>query len=188
MEKENKQHAIVLELSGLMLKEAKTAMKILSDKFGASYLQSRSPSPHITLISGLTIFDTTQFWNDLCFDIKRVEKFGLKGNGLGIFLRETPVIHIRWQLNRSLKNLRDHISSVLHNMGKKENILRYDKDLDWLPKTTLALYDTSYESLSEVIKSIKDLNFLEVMQVGSLSLYEYSPLKGEKRLYNYFFE
>tara|TARA_B100000686_G_C16797742_1_gene983632 strand:- start:3009 stop:3575 length:567 start_codon:yes stop_codon:yes gene_type:complete len=188
MEKDNKQYAIVLELSDSMLKEAKTAMTILSNKFEVSYLQSLSQCPHITLVSGLTIFDTIQFWDSLCFDIKQVEKFGLKGNGLGIFVRDTPVIHIRWQLNRSLKHLRDHISTVLYDMKKKEIILNYEKDLDWLPKTTLAFHDTSYESLSEVIKSIKDLNFLEIMQVGSLSLYEYSSLKGEKCLYNYFFE
>ena len=109
MEKQNKQHALVLELSGSMRKEAEAAMKILSDALGIAYLQSRSPCPHISLATELTIVDIRQFWKDLSFGVTGLEKFILRGNGLGIFVRENPVIHIRWKLNQPLKNLRGKI-------------------------------------------------------------------------------
>ena len=188
MEKQNKKHALVLELSGSMRKEAEVAMKILSDALGIVYLQSRSPCPHISLVSELTIFDIRQFLKDLRFLLIGLEKFILRGNGLGIFVRENPVIHIRWKLNQPLKNLRETILSVLHNSKKNGHVSSYDKDLDWLPKTTLAFKDTSYKSLSETIESINHLNFLGIMEVNSLSLYEYSSIEGEKCLHSFFFK
>ena len=123
MEKENKQHAIVLELSGLMLKEAKTAMKILSDKFGASYLQSRSPSPHITLISGLTIFDTTPFWNDLCFDIACV---GLEKEDINITTEGSTL-----KVTYSKPSIESNRSDVEASEYIHKGITRKSFDMGW---------------------------------------------------------
>ena len=179
MNEDQKQLALVLRLSGSMLHAANRAMKILSERFSISYIASRSPSPHITIDSKFRISDIKQFHSTLGASLEHTASFFLKGKGLGIFVLGTPVIHIRWTVNDELNALRKQTHLCLLDLQKQGVVSGYRNDPSWLPKTTIAFSDTSYDNLTAVLESINGINFSGSFRVENLSIYEYSLKGGE---------
>ena len=184
MSEDQKKFALVLPLSGSMLHGANLAMEILSERFSIAYIASRSPSPHITMDSEFRIYDIKQFYSTLEASLEHTASFFLKGKGLGIFVLDTPVIHIRWIVNDELNALRKQIHLCLLDLQKRGVVSGYRNDPSWLPKTTIAFSDTSYDNLTAVLESINGINFSGNFHVENLSIYEYSLKGGEISISN----
>ena len=92
------------------------------------------------------------------------------------------MIHIRWRVNEKLNSLRSQIYECLVDLQREGIVSGYRTDLNWLPKTTLAFRDTSYDNLPLVLNSIRDINFSGSFRVDNLSTYGYSLNDGESRM------
>jgi len=179
-----RRHALVIELTGQMLVNSNQAMDTLLDKFSISHIVSRTPCPHVAVESEFDILDMSSFQNALGLALRDVSKVTIRAIGLGVFVSRTPVIHIRWLLDKELKKFRRKILASLLELQTQGDVAKHAEEVGWLPKTTLAYRDTSYENLSEVITSIKEIQFFGSMIVSHVSLYQYSVRDGEKRLFN----
>jgi 2'-5' RNA ligase len=175
MEKVSHKYAVLLEIEGEMLKKATNIQMLLSEKFNIKYILDSSPRSHITLESGFTINNFARFKKNLISLCKKITRFSLQTKGLGIFLTEKPVIYIRWSNNIELLSLKNQLHELLKRSATKNIVENYSIDLDWLPKTTLAYGDTKYENLSSVIKTIRELDFIESTKISSISIYSYVP-------------
>ena len=162
MSEDQKKFALVLPLSDSMLHGANRAMEILSER----------------------IFDIKQFYSTLRSSLEHTASFFLKGKGLGIIVLDTPVIHIRWIVNDELNALRKQAHLCLLGLQKQGVVSGYRNDPSWLPKTTIAFSDTSYDNLTAVLESINGINFSGSFHVENLSIYEYSLKDGEISISN----
>ena len=176
--------AIAVDLNGELEKLAREAWDLLKESFSISFISTNSPCPHITLESGLYGNQ-----NSVLEVIKEVASntapFSIKANGLGVFIRESPVVYIRWVNNTSLFNLRHtFMIKILEQSSESphSSIAGYQSNIDWLPKTTLAYKDTSLETLSETLRVLSSLVFDCSLEVTKLALYEYSDGNPEKQL------
>ena len=97
------------------------------------------------------INDLDYFQSSLTTALKNIPAFTIIGRGLGIFVAETPVIHIRWNINEKLLQFKHLVSNFLDHSQNERVISNYSIDLNWIPKTTLAYKDTSYKDLSKII-------------------------------------
>ena len=146
--------ALVLELNGDMLNKSNVAMNILLDLFSISHISSRSPCPHIVINAGFKIHEIAYFQRSLEVALRNARRFTIWGRGLGVFVSNTPVVHIRWNVDESLNEFSRQISAYLVSAQNQGVISSYSQDLNWVPKTTLGFEDTSYEHLSGIIGSI----------------------------------
>jgi 2'-5' RNA ligase len=182
IEKEILKYALVINLIGNSKKEAINAWKVLKEVHSIKYISSRSPCPHITLQSDFEIINIDLFKIHFSKFCQSQKIFKLTSIGLGVFIRETPVIHIRWSKNKELNLLQKKLRKFLVSIEKQKLISNYFDDLDWIPKTTLAYKDTNYNNLNELILLVNENNFIRTMNVLSISLYEYSNDLGENKL------
>jgi 2'-5' RNA ligase len=181
--------AIAIDLNGELEILAREAWHLLKENLSINFISTNSPCPHITLESG--IFGNQ---SSLLSIIKEVAThtapFSIKANGLGVFIRESPVVHIRWFNNAPLFNLRQAFTKKLLERTSESphsSIVDYKSNIDWLPKTTLAYKDTSLETLSETLKVLSPLAFNCSLEVRKLTLYEHSEGNPEKQLDTIFF-
>ena len=174
MSNNNENYAIVIELSGEMLDNAKKAQSLMSNNYGVEFISKTSPCPHITLESGLNINDLDIFTKAIKKSSLKLKTFSLCAQGLGVFLAETPVIHIRWLNNNSLLKLKSNIADLVNNFLLTGVITKYSNDLNWAPKSTLAFSDTTNEGLSELVKLINNIDFNKCIFVSNISIYKYS--------------
>jgi 2'-5' RNA ligase len=179
-----KYFAIIIDLNGKLEKLAREAWHLLKERLSINFISTNSPCPHITLESG---FYGNQ--NSALVVIKEVASktapFSIKANGLGVFICESPVVHIRWINNDSLFNLRQAFMMKLSEQTSEaphSPIAGYQSNVDWLPKTTLAYNDTSIDTLSETLRVLRPLIFNGSLEVKELTLYEYSDGNPEKQL------
>jgi hypothetical protein len=173
MEKGNYKFAVLLEIEGEMLKKAKNVQKQLSEKFDIKYILDSSPRSHITLESGFTINNFNHFKQNIISLCQKTACFSLQAKGLGVFIADKPIIYIRWWNNIKLFSLKNQLQDILNTSSVNNIVDNYSIDLDWLPKTTLAYGDTKYENLSGVIKTIRELDFIESTKISSISIYSY---------------
>jgi len=168
MNKYLKHFAIVINLENPILAEVENSWHVLQE-FGMQFISSRSKMPHIALVS--SHIDDAQLLSKKMVDIVNVINcFDIKSNGLGVFVRKTPVIYLRWYLNQELYNLYNKMAQLLKNQG---DMLTDSTQADqWLPKTTLAFHDTNYNKLELILKKLNRFNYEQTMSVKSLSLLE----------------
>jgi len=183
MSVDEKKFALVLELNGSMLNNSNMAMTRLADQLSINHIFSRSPCPHVVIDAGFDVNNLDGFRVVLESGLGKALNFSITGRGLGVFVVNTPVVHIRWCIDESFNEFRCHVSACLETAQNEGIISGYSRDLNWVPKTTLAYIDTSYKNLSSILEVIKDIQFGLDMDVVSISLYEYSDLEGETRLY-----
>jgi 2'-5' RNA ligase len=179
-----KYFAIAIDLNGELEKLAREAWHLLNEHLSINFISTNSSCPHITLESG---FYGNQ--NAALAIIKQVARktasFSITANGLGVFIRESPVVYIRWTNNDSLFNLRQAFMMKLSKQASETHygpIAGYRFDVDWLPKTTLAYSDTSFDTLTETLRVLSPLIFNYTLEVKKLTLYEYSHGNPEKKL------
>jgi hypothetical protein len=171
-------YAIVIKLTGEILNNSLFAWSALKNQFGIKYISSHSPSPHITLAAGQ------------CEEIQKVlqvikeaatefSPFELQGNGLGVLVKETPVIYIRWLHSKKLRSLFEFLEDSLKKTWEiSEKNFRSEY---WMVKTTLAGSDVSYSKLASALEFLMTIDFEMKMEVEGLSLFEYDQ-EGEREL------
>ena len=179
----NNKLAIVIDLNSQMEKAARDAWDLLGKKYSIRYISSRSPSPHIAIDSGFTgKYDLIKVI--LKNFVKNMSPFTIQGNGLGIFIARTPVIYVRWNLNKEFMLLKQSMTKTLKSAFDKNIIEGTTKipEYNWLAKTSLAFNDTSYRILPEILHDLKPIDFKKDMMVFGISLYKYSIEDGENKI------
>ena len=179
---QGKKFALVLDLNGDMLNNSIIAMNIWLERFAINYIFSTSPCPHIVIDAGFYVNDIDNFQRSLEIALNDISEFTIHGRGLGVFVAATPVVHIRWFVDEKFNKFRCQISNCLAGLQNQGVISDYRSDLNWVAKTTLGYEDTRYDKLSEIISSVKGINFKRSMDAENLSLYEYSRMEGQKQL------
>ena len=177
----NRRMAIVVELQSEMETAARAAWEKLAENISVRFISSRSPAPHITLQSNLhgRRDEVVEIMEGVASQFR---SFAICGNGLGVFVDETPVVHIRWRLCHVLLDLKKALDDALDHAAHQQPIKGYARDDNWLAKTTLAFKDSSYENLFQILQIIKPLDFRQNMIVNGISLYEYSLETREKKI------
>lgn len=179
-----KNYAVVIKLTGEMLENSLFAWDALIKKFKIGYISFRSPFPHITLSAGKchTLENVSKKVREVAI---KFSTFDLHANGLGVFVRESPVIYIRWIHSTQLYNL----FHLLENSFKKtwENPDKNFQSECWLAKTTLAYSDILYSDLPRVLGFLRTIDFEKQMAVEGLSLLEFDK-EGERELQTFHFK
>jgi len=175
-------NALVINLDGELLTTALKAWEELRQSFAIKYISSRSTCPHIALEYDFEILNQRRFKLQFLEFCKTKSSFEIMGRGLGIFIVESPVVYIRWKKNKNIIRLKNDLSNFLKLMKKEKTIKDYSVDEDWEPKTTLAYNDSDYVNLEGIIRLLRGNDFTDLMNVRSISLYEYSVELGENEL------
>ncbi|MBA6302935.1 hypothetical protein [Colwellia sp. MB02u-14] len=167
--------AVIVELNSTMKTNALEAWKRLKDKQSISFISDNSPCPHFMLLSGVSFDRLSQLRNILNELASEHPRCQIKGNGIGIFVRDTPVIHIRWNICPNITSLQQDILCQLCN----------EVDQNWVAKSSLAYKDSSYESLNVSLGLLSDLDFESYMHVESIAIYRIETGRPEKKLYEF---
>ena len=182
MNDEDTKIALVVELNGNLLDKTNDLLSRLEDRFSIKYIPSRSPSPHITINYDFFIDDINSFKKSLSQFLSTRKKFNLTTNGFGVFVAKTPVIYLRWSIDKDLINLKYDLENFLINLNERKIIRNYYSDLNWIPKTTIAYNDSSYDNLQIVLKNIMESDLNGVILLDAISIYSYSEANGEKKI------
>ena len=161
--------AVVIPLNNTLLSQTLKCLDLLSGKYSLKYHASHSSIPHITITSGRCV-SRKIFQKAVYSCIPQCRKITIRSNGLGIFVKEVPVIYIRWFLSKELSNLCRLFQERMLSIWSRID----DTSVEgvWLPKSTLALKDTSYEQLPSVLEDLAQFNFQQNMLVDKLTLLE----------------
>lgn len=179
-----KYFAITINLNGELEQLAREGQQLLKKHLSIKFISTNSPCPHITLEGGL-YGNQNSVLTAMSEVANKTLPFSIKANRLGVFVQESPVIHIRWVNNKALIQLRQELAEKLierSNDNPSDSISGYQGNVDWLPKSTLAFKDSSYDTLPEALRILKPLVFDSILEVKKLALYEYSDGQPEKQL------
>lgn len=178
---EDKKLAVVIELQGEMESQSRLAWKTLAENLSVDFIPSMSVAPHITIDSGFR--GNHKSVCELLGDIAlQTSSFTMCGNGIGVFITESPVVHVRWLLNEKINKFKCKLGDALEEANRNNKISEYEKDYNWLAKTTLAFNDTNYTNLVDVVNIVRILDFKQKMIVNKFALYEYSLDEGENKI------
>ncbi len=169
--------AAVIELSGKMKEEAYESLRRLKEVQNISFIYENSPCPHLMLVSGIPFDDRHLMERALDSICSHQNNFDIIGNGLGIFVREQPVLYIRWSIDQKIINLQKSLLTEL----------RLPTDFNWIAKTSLAYKDTSYSKLEQSLTLLMDLEYSSTLVVSSIALYQLEQGKREIKLKDYKF-
>lgn len=175
MEKQN--YAIIIPLIGQIGKVAFQMWDDLDKEFNINYLKKRSPAPHLTLTAGQSLTEVNVMLDRLKLFIANQRPFTIESNGLGMLMLASPLIYIRWHFSNELNNLYTSVSSYF-----KESIDVLGSSVEqktWIPKTTIAFKDITYEDLPKIIGKLHSYDLKQQMRFCQLALWTYGP-EGEK--------
>ena len=171
--------AITLSLSGKDYKKILQSWDILKNKYKVDYISSRSPGPHITIISG--------YIKNLSLIKKKINKinfkrFILRSAGLGVFLMESPLIYIRWKKNSSLTKLCELVDENFNEKIFKK--AKFSGSFYWVPKTTIAYRDFKIKNLNKIFKSLSNISKPISVKIDKIELMSVSIKHGEKIIFS----
>ena len=171
--------AITLGLKGSYFNKINRCWYILDKKFNINYISSRSPKPHITLISGYSR-DIKAVVNKL----KKIKtkKFSIKSIGLSLLLMRDPLIYIRWEKNKKLTKLYQNIEKKFNSSLFLQT--KFSKYPFWIPKTTIAYKDFKLKNIEKIYKSLKRLSITSNAFVEKIELMTLSLKYGEKIIFS----
>ena len=181
MESIHNRYAVVVELNGLMSESAKAAWRVLEKSYKIKFISSNSTNPHLTLISGFS-GNLESIVSMLKKFISKCKGFKIRGNGLGVFLTDSPVVFIRWLLTQEFYEFTTRLSNTLMDLQQVKLINGFVPNYNWLAKSTIAYKDVNLSQLSNILHDLECYNFNAPMLVNNLCLYEYNPLGKEKNL------
>ncbi len=162
-------YAVVINLNGNMLSSAIKSWDTLLSVFNIKHISSTSFAPHITLIAGSCSSKETEIINSLQKIVIDFAPFETVGNGLDVFILETPLIYSRWLLSEEMHRLYLALKSHLG-----WDIMQSYCPEVWQPKTTIAFHDTDYSCLPHALAKLRENNFKQPMIVKELSLLTFS--------------
>ena len=184
MSRNLKHLAVVIGLTGTMLDENLRAWSMLKDDFDISFISSHSREPHITISSGnCSTIDALK--KAVTSSLENFAPFEIQGNGLGIFVKETPVLYIRWIITKELARLFSYYENALQTVW--QSISKTTQSGMWTPKSTLAFCDISYKQLPGIIAELEGYDFEQTMTVDGITLLEVVEGEGEKFIERYRF-
>ncbi len=171
--------AITLSLSGKDYKKILQSWNILKNKYNIKFISSRSPKPHITIISG--------YIKNLSLIKKKIrriyfKRFILRSAGLGVFLMENPLIYIRWEKNLYLTKLYELVDKNFNEKIFKKT--KFSGSFYWVPKTTIAYKDFKIKNLDKIFKSLKKISKPLSVKVDKIELMSASIKHGEKIIFS----
>ena len=176
---ESKLYAITLRLKGQYYNKILKSWSILDKKLKINYLSSRSPKPHITVISGYSKNEI-----QIIKKVQRVKikKFSIKSIGLGLLLKNEPLVYVRWEMNDEIKKLHQ---KIVKNFNKKLfKQTKFTKDPYWLPKTSIAYKDFKLKEVKTVYKYLKNLSKSLTVTINKIELMTVSSQNGEKIIFS----
>ena len=176
--KEKKLYALVLTFEKKFCERIFYAWKKLNDKFGIKYISSRSPKPHITVLSGY-VDKPDLFINKL--KKTKLKKFYLCKLGIGLLAQNDPLLYLRWEYNKKLIKIFHYLNNNFYNF------FHYKKKQDfsfWMPKTTLIYKDFKYKDMNKVMFKLKTLSNKEKILISNLELMEVDLKLGEKIIFS----
>jgi 2'-5' RNA ligase len=139
-------------------------------------ISSRSVFPHLTLVAG-TVKPSHALASALNDLQDNVRTQSLISDGLGVFVRDTPVIYLRWQHSKELLNLRQIIAKTLESHWVVPH--EFCDPQRWVAKTTIGALDTRYEDLGNILAALRQLNFSQDLALERLDVLEYN-VDGER--------
>ena len=176
---ESKLYAITLGLKGDYYNKILKSWSLIDNNLRINYISSRSPKPHITIISGYSKSEA-QIIKKLQ-NIK-IKKFSIRSIGLGLLLMNDPLVFIRWEKNKKLKFL---YQDIIKNFNSKLfKLTKFSNDVYWFPKTTVAYKDCKLENIIKLYKNIKDLSKNSTAEIIKLELMSVSLKHGEEIIFS----
>lgn len=148
-----KNFAIAFGFKGKLCGNIYKSWRILEEKFNIKYISSYD-IPHLTILAGDTkkievIFE--------CLKNEKIKKFKIFSPGLGIFANEKPNLYIRWDRSEHLLKNSKNITNIVFNLFENIHETSNFCSSKWVPKTTVAWKDLSYDNISSIYNEI---NFL----------------------------
>tara|TARA_B100000959_G_scaffold244238_1_gene268061 strand:+ start:107 stop:463 length:357 start_codon:yes stop_codon:yes gene_type:complete len=113
-------NALVINLNGEIKIAALKAWEELRNKFSIKYISSRSPCPHIAIIYDFEIIKYETFKSRITRFCNNMTSFIVSARGLGVFVAETPVVYLRWRVNKYLTLLKNNLSNFLKSLEKEK--------------------------------------------------------------------
>ena len=151
--------------------------KILKKKFNIKYISSRSPKPHLTLKSG-NINNVSSLIEKI--KKKKIKKFKLNSQGLGIFANKDPLLYIRWEQSKKLMKVYNYIDKI-----SSVNIINKSKNSEyfqWVAKTSIAFKDFKYQNLPKILNNLNEIKLLKNIEVQKIEVMEINK-QGEKIIF-----
>lgn len=172
-----KNYAIEIDLEGELLTAAELALTRLHELHQINYLRVHSQRPHIALLFGHfeKIEDAV---NTMEMAAKAMFPFIVEGNGLGVYVRDNPVIYVRITPSQQMFALQQKLFELTSSLECEVD--HFYQPLFWEAKSSLAVHDTSLGSLSFVLNSLHDLNFRNRFEATKLKLVSFSKENIEK--------
>ena len=179
-----KRFAIVVELKDNMERQVRQAWSRLAQNLSISFISEVSVAPHVTLSHGFC-GERALIVETFSDAVGRMKPFTISGNGLGIFLTDSPVLHVRWQMSRMGVQYRNETNRVLLGLSQSGLVTGFIEDFNWVAKTSLAYRDFELNQVVDAVGLLRDLDFHQEMLVDSLCLYEYELNQYEKRIQSF---
>jgi 2'-5' RNA ligase len=138
----------------------------LEKNFGLSGVKV-TPYPHLTLLTAevVDMEELKQYLDLTCYE---TDNFTVRTTGLGLFPGETPVIFIPVLRTPPLNKFHDRLHRDISEMSTEMG-LYYNTNL-WLPHITLALGDTTPETLGPVMAYLCQYNFNWEITIDNLTI------------------
>jgi len=171
-----KNYALVIPVNGAINGSCQEAWQLLETQYNVKHISSRCPFPHLTLFAGSTDHPECEVVSAWQTGVAR-GAFDLKANGLGVFLFDLPTLYIRWLLTEPLAALYTSAKTIYSPICSSSAFSTQPEY--WVPKTTLAGFDTSVEELSKILINLKGIDFYQEMSVTELAVLEYDE-EGER--------
>lgn len=144
--------------------------ELLEKKFGLTGVKM-TPYPHLTLLTA-EIPDMEELREYLEQTCRETESFTIRTTGLGVFPGETPVIYIPVLRTPPLNQLHARLHGAISEMSSEMGI--YYNPSMWLPHISLALGDTTRETLGPVLSFLCSYNFNWEITIDNLTILQKS--------------
>ncbi len=140
-------------------------------KLGVSFLLKNQAKPHLTLLAG-KVKNQKIFSENVNALTKQLFAIELRPIGLGVFVSETPVIYLRWELSSELCKFRKKLCKETCNQITQLD--KFTTNEFWIAKTSIAAQDTKQDLLSDYLKAVHYENLPHSTIFRQIVLIDYS--------------
>jgi hypothetical protein len=171
----DRNHAVVINLSGEVLEDAKRVWRLFDEEFGIRDRRQNSKCPHLTFVAGGATMSDRNFVERTKIFAASMQPVELKANGVGILLSEHPTYYIRWKLTQGLADLHAAMFAEFEPfIDPLHPSVRPDL---WIPKSTLATGDTDMKTLGKASQRLLSLGFEQPMVVNNVTALFYDRIR-----------
>jgi hypothetical protein len=136
--------AITLTIEGSALDRINKFLECAKDKYGFRFIRDNCYAAHITLACGIqdnALNEAKKACRELAANNTAVL---VKVNCISMMCHKSPLLYIRWGIDKELLTLRHCLQNVLRDrLGSKYEDSLWDNE-EWLAKTSLIGLDTKY--------------------------------------------